>query len=181
MTSAGRPRQSITGGGLIGLAAVGSVLALAGALASQYGWGLAPCQLCIWQRWPHLAAVFIGVLALAAAPRAVSRRALVALALAGALAAAASGAIGAYHTGVERGWWQGPASCAAGGGIAEVSIESLLDPAVPMATPVPCSEAAAMLAGLSMASWNVIWSLGLAGLWLAAAVRLAEATFPERR
>lgn len=47
----------------IAIAAAGSAALLLGALAFQYLGGLAPCQLCIWQRWPHLAAVLIGVVA----------------------------------------------------------------------------------------------------------------------
>ena len=49
---------------LILLAAGGSAAILAGAFAFQYIGGLAPCQLCLWQRWPHAAAIGIGVLAL---------------------------------------------------------------------------------------------------------------------
>ncbi len=55
----------MTRGRMIGIAAAGSAALLLGALAFQHIGGLAPCTLCIWQRWPHLAAVVIGVLALA--------------------------------------------------------------------------------------------------------------------
>jgi disulfide bond formation protein DsbB len=53
--------------------------------------------MCHWQRWPHYAAV---ALALAAFAFRRSARALVLLA---ALAILTSGAIGAYHAGVELG------------------------------------------------------------------------------
>ena len=46
---------------LIVAAAGGSALLLAGAFAFQDIGGLAPCQLCLWQRWPHGAAVLVGV------------------------------------------------------------------------------------------------------------------------
>ena len=49
---------------LILLAAAGSAALLAGAFAFQYIGGLAPCHLCLLQRYPHGAAVGIGVLAL---------------------------------------------------------------------------------------------------------------------
>lgn len=155
--------------GAIALAATGSALALAGALASQYGLGLAPCQLCLWQRWPHLAAVLIGALALAPAVTARPRL-MRALALGGALAAAGTGAIGVYHTGVERGWWQGPNSCSGGaGGLGGLSPEALLDPSVAVATVVPCGEVAAEALGLSMASWNAALSFLLMVVWVQAA------------
>ncbi|MEL6211159.1 MAG: disulfide bond formation protein B, partial [Pseudomonadota bacterium] len=44
------------------LAAAGSALLLLGALAFQYVGGLAPCPMCLWQRWPHLLAVLVGIL-----------------------------------------------------------------------------------------------------------------------
>ena len=50
---------------LILAAAGGSAALLLGAFWFQYVVGLYPCPLCIWQRWPHAAAVLIGVVALA--------------------------------------------------------------------------------------------------------------------
>ena len=69
---------------------------LAGALGSQYLGGLYPCEMCHWQRWPHYAAVVVAGLAFATAGG--MRRALVVVA---ALMIATSGAIGAFHAGVE--------------------------------------------------------------------------------
>ena len=28
---------------------------LLGALVAQHGFGLYPCEMCMWQRWPHVA------------------------------------------------------------------------------------------------------------------------------
>lgn len=153
---------------LVATAAAGSALALAGALFSQYALGLAPCQLCLWQRWPHLAAVLIGAVALWPGLRAYPAG-LRALAGAGALAAATSGAIGIYHTGVERAWWQGPSACSGAGGLGGLSPDALLDPTIAVATVIPCGEVAAEALGLSMASWNAVVSFALAALWLWAA------------
>ena len=50
---------------LILLAAAGSVAVLLGALGFQYLGDLPPCKLCIYQRWPHVAAVVIALGALA--------------------------------------------------------------------------------------------------------------------
>ena len=38
------------------LAALGSGFLLGAALFFQYGLGLAPCEMCHWQRWPHIVA-----------------------------------------------------------------------------------------------------------------------------
>ncbi len=145
---------------LVLLASLGSAAMLAGAFAFQYAGGLAPCQLCLWQRWPHAAAAVIGVAALALGWRV--------LALLGAIAALTTAAIGVFHVGVEQKWWEGLASCTAGS-ISGISTEDLLNPNVMVAAPVRCDEIAWALAGISMAGWNVIISLGLMAVWLIAA------------
>ncbi|RRH73817.1 disulfide bond formation protein B [Falsigemmobacter faecalis] len=145
---------------LILLATAGSAALLLGALGFQYLGGLFPCPLCIWQRWPHLAAVLIGLLALRI------REPL--LPLAGALAALTTAAIGGFHTGVELGWWEGLQSCQ-GAGIATLSLNDLLDPTANAPDPVRCDQVAWSFLGLSMAAWNMIASLGLTVLWLLAA------------
>src|SRR3546814_3165630 len=73
---------------------------LAGAYGFQYFAGLPPCEMCLWQRYPHFVAV---ALALAAAliAAAAARAWLIRLA---AVAIAVSGLIGIYHAGVELKW-----------------------------------------------------------------------------
>lgn len=143
-------------------AALGSLALLLGAFAFEYLGGLAPCALCIWQRWPHGLAVLAGI-GVAVVPGA-------AVLVLGAAGAATSGGLGVYHTGVERGWWEGPATCAGGGDITTLSADALL--AQIMAAPVVrCGDVAWQMAGLSMASWNAVLSFALAGLWLAALLR----------
>ncbi|NHB77225.1 disulfide bond formation protein B [Rhodobacter sp. M37P] len=145
---------------LILIATLGSAGLLGGAFAFQYIGGLAPCQLCLYQRWPHAAAIGIGVLALVTGRRG--------LAWAGALAALATAGIGVFHVGVEQLWWEGLATCTAGS-ISGISAADLLDPTKDVAAVVRCDEIAWTLLGISMAGWNVILSLGLAMIWVAAA------------
>ncbi len=145
---------------LILLATLGSAALLSGAFAFQYIGGLAPCQLCLYQRWPHAAAILIGVVALATGWRG--------LAWLGVLAALATAAIGVFHVGVEQKWWEGLASCTAGS-IEGISAADLLDPTKDVAAVVRCDEIAWQMLGVSMAGWNVILSLILAGLWAKAA------------
>ena len=140
------------------LAAGGSVGLLGGALLFQYVGGLPPCAMCVWQRWPHGAAIAVGLVVLIWAWRP--------LYLLGALAALTTAGIGVYHAGVEQGWWEGPNTCSAGD-ISGVSTSDLFDQI--MAAPVVrCDEIAWSLAGISMAGWNAILSLALAGIWIAA-------------
>lgn len=143
------------------VAAGGSAALLLGAFAFQHLGGLAPCAMCLWQRWPHAAAVVLGAVGMALPAAGV--------ALAGGLAAATSGAIGVYHTGVERGWWEGPTTCTSGP-VGGMSAQDLM--AQIMAAPlVRCDEVAWQMLGLSMASWNAVLSFALAALWVSAALR----------
>ena len=134
----------LCGGGSAGL--------LLAAFGFEYLGGLAPCKLCLWQRWPHGAVIGFSLLGLA------GLRPGLALMLI-ALSAATTAAIAGYHVGVEQQLWAGPASCSsalASGSAAEL-VDSLL------ATPViRCDEIAWSFAGLSMAGWNMVFSLGLA-------------------
>ena len=132
---------------------------LLGAFAFQHLGGLAPCKLCLWQRWPHAAAIAIGALALTLGHRT--------LAYLGALAALATAGIGLFHTGVERGWWEGPSTCTSSG-LENLSADAFFDK-VMNAPLIRCDEVAWSLFGLSMASWNALISLGLAVVWVMAA------------
>lgn len=142
------------------IATLGSAALLGGAFAFQYIGGLSPCQLCLWQRWPHAAAILIGVIALTTGWRG--------LAWLGALAALATAGIGMFHVGVEQHWWEGLATCTAGS-ISGISTADLLNPSVDVAPVVRCDEIAWAMLGISMAGWNVLISLGLAVVWAKAA------------
>jgi disulfide bond formation protein DsbB len=137
---------------------LGSLALLLGAFAFQYVGGLAPCHLCLLQRWPHAAAILLGIMILAWPWRG--------FALLAGLAVLAGAGIAAYHVGVEQGVWQGPTTCTAPAPGATPSGE-LLDQI--LATPVVlCDQVAWSLWGISMAGWNAILSLGLGWLWLRA-------------
>jgi disulfide bond formation protein DsbB len=152
-----QPRILLT---LLGIA--GSAALLGGALAFQHFGGLAPCKLCYWQRYGHVAAMGFGALALV-----LPRRLLLWLAM---LGAGSSAGVGLYHTGVERGWWEGPTTCTSGP-VAGRSVDDLMNDI--MGAPlVRCDEIAWQMAGLSMASWNVLASTVVVLCFLAAANRL---------
>ena len=123
---------------------------LGGALVSQYLFGLPPCEMCWWQRYPHGAAL---VLALAAF--AVRSDWLVRLA---ALAILVSGAIGGYHAGVEYGWWDGLTRCATGAATTGDPLASIMNAPV-----IRCDIAPWSLMGISLAGWNFLIS-GAAGI-----------------
>ena len=151
----------MTRNALVLLAALGSAMMLAGAYGFQHIGGMAPCELCLLQRWPHAAAILIGALAMLLRGRL--------LPLLGAGAALATAGLGLYHTGVERGWWQGPTACTSGS-VSGLSTKDLLDQIL-AAPVVRCDEVAWQMLGLSIASWNAVASVILALIWLRAASR----------
>jgi disulfide bond formation protein DsbB len=146
--------------------ALGVPLALmAGALGSQYLGGLSPCEMCLWQRWPHYAAIAVAILAILFRHRPASLW----LTVVAALLILTSGAIGVYHAGAEYHWWTGPQHCT---GIAHGSGADLLRQI--MAAPiVRCDVPQWTLWGVSLAGWNALFSIagGAAILALCAKVR----------
>lgn len=142
-----------------------AVLAAAAPLAAigfEYWPGLAPCALCLWQRWPYWVAAALALLALPAPPR---MRGWV---LGGAgVAVAVSAALAALHVGVEQGWWPSPLpACLAPTVGAGTSIDDLLRNMAPMPTK-PCDAPAYLIPGLplSVAAMNLIYAVLLAG-WI---------------
>jgi disulfide bond formation protein DsbB len=131
------------------------VLLLGGALLSQYGFGLFPCEMCMWQRWPHLAAILLALAAIALRGRPGANE-LTALA---AFAILTSGVVGAFHAGVEYHWWQGITACSVpvvGGNTADV-LRNIMN-----APLTRCDVAPWSLFGISLAGYNAILSLAAA-------------------
>jgi len=147
------------------IAGLGSAAMLLGALYFQYVMDLAPCKMCIWQRWPHGIAIVLGLIAYFMPIRMI--------ALTGAAVVLAGAAIAGYHAGVELAWFAGPDTCSSGD-ISNLSAEALM--AQILAAPVVrCDEIVWSLFGLSMAAWNGVISVGLAGIWLLAFKKAAAA------
>ncbi|HEY4546494.1 MAG TPA: disulfide bond formation protein B [Pedomonas sp.] len=156
-------------GWALAAAAVTSGALLGGALAFQYIGGLHPCEMCHWQRWPHIAALVFaagGGLALARPQPGAGQSGFtrIAAVLAG-IALLMTAAIGLFHVGVEQDWWEGPTACSVIGG--GQSAEDIF--ATVMAAPViRCDETPWSLFGISMAGYNALISFLMGGLvlWL---------------
>lgn len=145
--------------------AVSAALIL-GALAFEHIGGLAPCQMCYWQRYAHWAIMAIsGAVILLQIMR--SRPApKIALALI-VLAALISAGLGFWHMGVEYKWWEGPQSCM---GVATGHVfdpGAFLDGLDDKQDIVSCGDVVWKM-GLSMAGWNFVISAGVALLGLRA-------------
>jgi len=126
------------------------------ALASQYGGGLIPCDLCHKQRWPY----YIGIPILLVTAFLPGRSRQVGLALGGAVFLF-SVILASYHVGVEQKFWPGPATC--GGGLAmPETIEDLHN--ILARGAVSCDKPAFTLFGISMAGYNALISFIILGL-----------------
>lgn len=135
---------------LLLLQALAAALILGGALVSQYGFKLYPCELCLLQRYPYAGIIAVALLAVLFLKR--PRYQLYSVLFCVALFAATAG-IAFYHTGVELDIFKGPDACSSGASSAGQSIEELR--AAIMAAPlVSCKQAMAYFMGLSMAAWN---------------------------
>ena len=162
--------------------ALAASLALLGAAHAfeRFG-GLAPCNLCLKQREVYWGAVAIALLAtlwavISRASRGTPRVASFLL-----FAVFTTGAItAAYHAGGEMKWWELPALCAGGGGGAD--LEALTSLALGVGEPqrvVMCDAVTWRFLGLSMAGWNALISVALAGFSLIAAKRPKDARAPR--
>lgn len=150
------------------LATGGALAALCVAWLAQYGFGLAPCELCYWQRYGYWAAIALGVLAILQPAGSARRRAALWLL---ALAFLATAGIALFHVGVEQKWWQGLSGCT--GQISSGMSAEELEQAILEAPIVRCDEPAWTMFGISMAGYNVVYALALAAFaaWGAARSR----------
>jgi disulfide bond formation protein DsbB len=139
-----------------------SLALILGALGFQYLAGMPPCEMCHWQRWPHIAAALIGIVggSLVASHRIGPRHARP-IAIAALVLIFLSGAIGFYQAGVEWELLPGPAACTG----PAVLLTGSLDLNHPV---VRCDVAAWRLFGISLAGYNGLLSFATvsAGLFM---------------
>ncbi len=145
---------------LVGIVALALVL---GALGFQYIRHLAPCEMCHWQRWPHIAAAAIGLVGVSVyrkqpglgATMTIIIVAGLGLAIVTIVLVAISGLIAAYQTGMQSGFLPGPQGCT-------VEHAYVLGSGAPPPA-VSCNVVTWSLFGLSLAEYNAIFSLLIAG------------------
>lgn len=144
--------------------AIGILLVAAATIAGAFVFqalGYAPCELCLKERFPYYAGIVLAVLTIVLAVRGPRR--LLPVAFVGLfLIFAASAIFGAYHAGVEWGFWPGPSSCT--GATAEAGSMQEFLRQLHSVKVVRCDAVAIRILGLSLAGWNAVISIGLAGL-----------------
>jgi disulfide bond formation protein DsbB len=151
------------------LAALASGLMLAVAHAFETFGGLAPCTLCLKQREVYWAALGFGLAGAAVYRLTGSERARRGAAAVLTVIFVYGAYLAAFHAGAEWKWWPGPSTCSGAAGTVTLdSMTALLNGA--KLKPPRCDEAAWVWLGLSMAGWNCLVSLGLAGFSAACAL-----------
>jgi disulfide bond formation protein DsbB len=139
-----------------GLVLAAGAAVLGTALLSEYWGGLAPCELCLLQRWPWAVAIVISLVAVLVG----DRPALPWVALILGLVFAVGVAFAFYHVGVEQHWFAGPSACTASAG-GTMTLEQMKQQIMGTA-PVLCDRPAWTLFDVSMAGWNLLASLIMA-------------------
>ncbi len=133
-------------------AGLAAALIVGTAFASQIFGGLAPCELCWWQRYPYMAAVAVALVGTAVT--AIPRKFILALL---ALIFLSDASIALFHVGVEQRWWEGLSTCSANVGMID-DVNALMD-AIMNAPLIRCDEIAWSLFGISMAGYNMLAAL----------------------
>jgi disulfide bond formation protein DsbB len=149
------------------LIAAASIVILATVWIFQ-GFGYAPCELCLTQRYAFYAAIPLALLTALVAGRSTHGLAQAGFSLL-ALVFAANAVLAAYHAGVEYHWWPGPTACT-GGLTGSLDVNDLVN-TLNSVKVVRCDEVQLRIAGLSLAGWNMVVSVVLAG-YAAVAARL---------
>ena len=139
-----------------------SAATIAGAWFFQLVLEILPCPLCLEQRYAYYFEVpFAALLAFAAAKGAPRGLVLAGLAIL-ALAALGNAVFGAYHAGVEWGFWKGPTDCT-GTGFNLGNAGSLLDN-LDKVKVIRCDEVQFRFLGISLAGYNALISLLMAAI-----------------
>jgi disulfide bond formation protein DsbB len=133
--------------------------------------GVLPCEMCYWQRWPHMAVIVTGFGAAGLyAARIIDRPSVGILIWVSLAILAVSVAIGVWQAGLEWRWWHGPETCSG----PRFELTSVMDLNAPVQS---CEDPGWRMFGLSLAGYNVLCTGGvivLSALLLLKAIRIPK-------
>jgi len=141
-----------------------SAVALISAYTAEYGFDLKPCALCLYERIPYAIVAIIAGIAIFFANKKPQIAKI--LSIICALVMLFEFGLSVYHVGIEQGFFEETTACSAGE-VNATDINSLRESIFKQEI-VSCKEE---LFGVSMAGWNVLYSLGLTcfvfmGYWI---------------
>lgn len=155
---------------MIIVVAVGS---LSMALLAEHMFDLEPCILCLYQRVPYVATGLLALLALKLPDRSAAMPLVIVLC---ALIYLGGAGIAIYHVGVEQHWWVSSCTGATAG---ELSFDQLRS-ALSGKPTKSCDDVDWTLFGISMATYNAAFSIGLAAISLLAARTIRKDHEPKK-
>jgi disulfide bond formation protein DsbB len=124
------------------------------AYIAEYIFHLAPCPLCVYQRFPYVILIFIAIMALAADKYRPYNKYLIITALLAII-------IAGYHTGVENGIFELSALCKPLISIKNnISVEDFTKILYNQETPF-CNKPALVILGFSLTEWNLLLNVAL--------------------
>ena len=135
-----------------------SIFSLLFVFILQYEYGILPCKICIWQRWPHIFNIFIALIIISSSsiPNYIMVLGLINMFLAFILAL--------YHYGLEQNLWDNVFSCSGEIKFNGLSTEEILKNL--NNTPIKTCEIEAWnFLNLSLTGWNLILTLFLSLIW----------------
>lgn len=138
---------------------VTSVLSLSAAFYLQVFQNLPPCMLCQYQRLPYFAVTGIAFLGFLITGNNTHHRIACILLVFCVFAFLTGSAMALFHLGVENTWWGATSGCK-GMGFRDTNLKDLKD-AIINAPIANCSDVLWRYLGVSLAGWNLIWSLFL--------------------
>jgi len=147
---------------------------LAGAWFFQLVLEILPCPLCLEQRYAYYASVPLAALVAFGAAKGAPRNLLLVGLLILALAALGNAGLGAYHAGVEWGFWKGPTDCT--GPVGNLGSAGNLLERLDTVKVVRCDEVQWRFLGLSLAGYNVLISLLIAAIGVWGVARTAKSS-----
>jgi disulfide bond formation protein DsbB len=139
-----------------------AAVTLAGAWFFQLVLDIRPCPLCLEQRYAYYLAVPLGLLVAFVASRDAPRPIVLAGLALLTLAALANAWLGGYHAGVEWKFWQGPTDCS--GPLVDLGSAGSLLQRLDTVKVIRCDDVQWRFLGLSLAGYNVLISLLMAGI-----------------
>ena len=135
-----------------------SIFSLLFVFILQYEYGILPCKICIWQRWPHILNIFIALIIISTSsiPNYIMVLGLINMFLAFILAL--------YHYGLEQNLWDNVFSCSGEIKFNDLSTEEILKNL--NNTPIKTCEIEAWnFLNLSLTGWNMILTLFMSVIW----------------
>jgi disulfide bond formation protein DsbB len=141
--------------------AVSGGATIAGAWFFQYVLGYQPCPMCLEERYPYYFGIPLAVLVILGDQVGASRKVLLFALFAIAAGMLWNAGFASFHAGVEWKWWEGPRDCS--GALTSFGTGGLLKELQSIHVP-RCDEAAWTFLGVSLAGYDALISLALAGI-----------------